>query len=403
MHSTTPSIHTLEKAANEFLPKLHGKLPMPRFEIVDNHQSPWLGRCTWQPGEPNTVIEIQRNIFGDEKTLRRVVAHELCHHCDYLTNELTAFEKDPKSFSVHEKYRDGHGPSFHKIAAMLNSVYGKNFVVDKSDAAMNLEQVADYMVLLMRDKGGRIYWAVSEHPTEEQKSKVSKYLSGQYDQREYKLTKSKDPLLSHGTSIGDGFSTPKPGRDQINETLGERLLELWEHGATVPPPHVAHASNELDVFVPRVHKTTLFAGGSVFYVQSSYTTEFEAVANTDSFNAIAKPLTAKNIQIVYPIMEARKAAKLPTRLHLKIPNQLYGIIELEFEVTGANISFLVFADYKGTVSLDIMEGSNRRNLFTDDAVPTLFDGQASTVFTNIFARIRKPLFETMQEHDLDIA
>lgn len=403
MHSTTPSIHTLEKAAHEFLPKLHGKLPMPRFEIVDNHQSPWLGRCTWQPGELNTVIEIQHSIFGDEKTLRRVVAHELCHHCDYLTNELTAFEKDPQSFAVHEKYRDGHGPSFHKIAAMLNSVYGKNFVVDKSDAAMNVEQVADYFVLLMRDKGGRIYWAVTEHPTEEQKEKVSKYLSGQYDKREYKLTKSKDPLLAHGTSIGDGFSTPKPGRDQINETLGERLLELWEHGVTVPPPHIAQAASEPEVFVPRVCVEAMFADGSVFYVQSSYTTEFEAVAHSDNFNALAKPLAARNLSSIYPIMEARKAARLPTRLHLKVPNQLYGIIELEFEVTGSNLSFLVFADYKGTVSLDIMEGSNRRNLFTDDAVPTLFDGQAATVFTNIFSRIRKPLLETMQEHDLDIA
>lgn len=402
MHNTTPSIHTLEKAAHEFLPKLHGKLPMPRFEIVDNHQSPWLGRCTWQPGEQNTLIEVQRSVFNDEKTLMRVVAHELCHHCDYLTNELVAFEKDPQSFSVHEKYRDGHGPSFHKIAAMLNSVYGKNFVVDKSDAAMNLDQVPDYFVLLMRDKGGRIYWAVSKSPTEDQKEEVSKYLSGQYDHREYKLTKSKDPLLSHGTTIGNGFSTPKPGRDQINETLGERLLELWEHGVTVPPPHIAHASDESDVFVPRVRKTTLFAGGSVFYVQSSYTTEFMAVASIDKFNVLAKPLAAKDKQILYPIMEARKAVKLPNKLHLRIPNQLYGIIELEFEVTDTSLSFLIFADYKGTVSLDIMEGSNRRNLLTEDAVPTLFDGQPAQVFASIFAKVRKALIEAMQDHEIDI-
>lgn len=404
MQSLTPSINTLERVAKEFLPKLPGKLPMPRFEIKSDFHSPWLGRCDWTPGEPNTTIEIQKSIFADSDTLRRTVAHELCHHCDYLTNKLSEFEKDPKSFDLHERYHDGHGPSFHKIAAVLNSVFGRSFVVDKGDMAMNVDHVPEYLVLLMRDKGHRIYWSVSHHPTEEQKKHISDVMSQKFDHREYKLTRSTDPLLAKGSPIGDSFSTPKPGKDPINHTLVDRLVELWKHGASVPPPHMAHASSDDTLFVPRTRTQAFFSNGQVFYIQSSYTPEFIAVANMDRFNLIALPLSKKDPNIAKPIMEARAAARLPKNLRLTFPGQLHGVIELRFDVIDSHISFVLFVKHDGEIGIDIMEGSNRRNLALFDRGRSLWDKASTitTMFTDVFSTVRSTMIAAMQDNELKI-
>lgn len=397
-----PNEHTLEQVSHEFLSKLPGHLPMPKFELKSDYHSAWLGKCEWMPGERNTTIFVQKSIFADKDTLRRVVAHELCHHCDYLTNELPAYEKDPKTFSIHERYRDGHGSSFHKIASLLNSVYGKNFVVDKSDLAMDLEKVPEYTVLLMRDKGNRIYWAVAEHPSEEQLTHIADLLTQKFDHREYKLTKSTDPLLAKGSSIGESFSTPKPGKDPVKNALVSRLVELWKNGETVTPPHVAHSSEEDSIFVPRERKVTIFAQGSVYYVAESFSSELGQATAYDKYNLIAGPLAARNVAIVKPIMEGRIAAKLPKNLKLKVPGQLYGSIELEFCVPDTDISFLVIASARGEIKLDLMEGSNRHNVFTRDMKQSLWEAAPSQVFTAIFVTIKHALIEQMRQLGMQI-
>lgn len=401
MDSTIPSTRVLETVAKEFLAKLPGHLPMPHFEIKSDYHSKWLGKCEWTPGQENTTIYIQKSIFSDKETLRRTVAHELCHHCDYLMNKLPEFKKNPEAFAISDAHTDGHGTSFHKIAATLNSVFGKGFIVDKSDMAMNLDHVPEYSILLMKDKSGRIYWSVAPHPNEEQRKHITDMLTAKMDQRDYKLTTSTDPLLFKGTHIGSGFSTPKKGKSPINTALVERLVDLWKHGKAASLPHEAHASED-DLFVPRNRVTSIFSGGSVFYAHSSYNPEFVAVANMDKFNAVAGPIAKRDSSIARPVMAARIETKLPRNLKMTFPGQLHGIIEMQFDVVGSDVAFIVYADHLSNVGIDIMEGSNRQQLATG-AVRGLWDAPSVTaVFSMIFSFVRKHMIEAMQDRELKV-
>jgi len=93
-------LQKIDTIVNELMTVLKPGLPTPKIKI-NNQQGNTLGFCHWQyglkEGKPfwwgNTEIEIQKRVTTDERTLRRILAHELAHSEDFLVNEVAALEK----------------------------------------------------------------------------------------------------------------------------------------------------------------------------------------------------------------------------------------------------------------------------------------------------------------------
>lgn len=125
--------HGLRRLADGYLFVL-GKhdLPSPRFVVRDNLDVKWLGRCVHPHDAPNTLIEIQKAVLSDGDTLVRVVAHEIVHHVQFLTDP-------PTQAQIKYNLWDGHGQDFERYAAMINEHEGRvDFVTKKSDQSYSL-------------------------------------------------------------------------------------------------------------------------------------------------------------------------------------------------------------------------------------------------------------------------
>lgn len=230
----------VNKVVAELLPMLGNNLPTPKIKIVNSPRSGWLGRDSWRSTfkdgqtswDETTEIEVQRSAIGDENTLRRVLAHELCHHADSLVNDLGELKK--YGFHAYRKLlkmKDMHGAGWKAFANIFNAKFGADFVTPKSDASYAVEHVnlRPYNMLLWKS-GEKIYFCVSSRIT----PKIRKYVDvATTASNEYKFLITAEPRFVHGATIGSGWSYVKP-----SDTEGaEKLRELWDKTpATVSRP-----------------------------------------------------------------------------------------------------------------------------------------------------------------------
>ena len=131
-----------EDRARHFLALLgHPKMALPKFVIVDrlNTRERWLGLCTLHGsdvaayltrGTPfTTTISLQRAVLPDEYTFERTLAHEICHHVEFMTydrQELIGLREGWKRVS--------HGERFKELGARINEALNDSkFVTEKSD------------------------------------------------------------------------------------------------------------------------------------------------------------------------------------------------------------------------------------------------------------------------------
>lgn len=129
----------------------------PDVMLRDNVGSRWLGRWSmkWKLGLPERpVIEVQRSVLADPRTLERVVAHEVVHHAQYLRLDPSEFEL--LKLGVRPV---GHGKSFHEIAAVLNEKVGDGFVTEKSDTEYVVAPSGKRILMLISPtRIGRLGW-----------------------------------------------------------------------------------------------------------------------------------------------------------------------------------------------------------------------------------------------------
>ena len=128
-------------------------------EIVLQHDtgSRWLGRWSmkWKAGLPGRpVIQIQRSVLSDPRTLERVVAHEVVHHVQYL--QMDPSEIELLKLGIRPV---GHGASFRQIAEILNAKVGEGFVTEKSDQEYVVQPSGRRILLLISPtRIGRLGW-----------------------------------------------------------------------------------------------------------------------------------------------------------------------------------------------------------------------------------------------------
>lgn len=128
-------------------------------DIVLQHDtgSRWLGRWSmkWKGGSPGRpVIQIQRAVLSDQRTLERVVAHEVVHHVQYL--QMTPAEFNLLRLGIRPV---GHGSSFRQLAAVLNAKIGEDFVTETSDQEYIVAPSGKRILLLIsQTRAGRLGW-----------------------------------------------------------------------------------------------------------------------------------------------------------------------------------------------------------------------------------------------------
>ena len=202
----------------------------PRTKIVNRTGTTWLGRCLTSidkdrnltPNSVNSVIELQKIITEDDNTLKRVVAHECCHHATYSSICNKKSSSDAKLVWTSEGH---HGPIFFQMAAKINAVFGADFVTKQSDENFVLSEGKPVYLFLWK-QGDKVSWSWSARPSAQQIAYITDKVAR--DPQNYKLIKSTDHTLqTPGGRIGDGsFSKKTPEGRQM-------MLDLFNSGTDI--------------------------------------------------------------------------------------------------------------------------------------------------------------------------
>jgi hypothetical protein len=200
--------------------------PRPAVALRDHLGYGWLGRTIWRPWQPETtLIEIQRAILDDDRTLERVVAHEMVHH----RNDTTQTASDFALLKLGIR-PEGHGHRFLEGAARINAVMGEGFVTRTSDQShVKTPSTREYLILIssLRSRHGQFgwAWAVRLGPVAKEWV-VRKIAEGS------RLVRVRDDRWAHkGPKIEryGRYGLPTEPED------AEMLRQLYERGETVTP------------------------------------------------------------------------------------------------------------------------------------------------------------------------
>jgi hypothetical protein len=193
------------KWLDKFFPEY--SLPTPTIKLVRHTDPKWNGRTTYSSKDPSTTtIELQKRILGDERSLDRVLVHELIHHVDFIVNKGGE--------------GDAHGKFFKEQAERINAIMGEGYVTETSDASIVAEdKLVDFYVLITPAYNKKGYmFAKALQPSPKQKKYIDQEVA-----RGAKVVKSRDrKFLGRTADIGKGWSVPK---DDDWQDLLKRLYE----------------------------------------------------------------------------------------------------------------------------------------------------------------------------------
>jgi hypothetical protein len=180
--------------------RLLGVTELPKVQIRDNLGSKWLGRMTWQRGKPN-VMEIQASVLGDDATLERIVAHEMCHHVEFL-----GFTEAEIKAIKHGIRPASHGSRWQELAAKVNAARGAGFVTKTSDQSYAVSTEAKpYFMLIAHYDGSTLGYAIAVRISPRQRSFMDRRLA-----EGAKLIQTTDATWAKGAAkIGAGWSIPR--------------------------------------------------------------------------------------------------------------------------------------------------------------------------------------------------
>lgn len=215
-----PTLENIDASIEAYIAKYMDLLGIagasPIVKLRSNLGSKWLGRSTWSTKSPHTtLLELQQSILGDDRTLERVIAHEMIHHRD----ALAISDKDLTLMRVGIK-PEAHGASFREGAARINAVMGSGFVTELSDKEyVRTPSQKKFLVLITPHSHGRFGWAWAARLSPEAKTYVDEQIA-----RGSRLVYSTDDRWTRGTKIKryGGYSLPKSDEDVA------RLQELYQ-------------------------------------------------------------------------------------------------------------------------------------------------------------------------------
>ena len=194
--------------------QIAGKPPL--IKLRSNLGSKWLGRSTWSTKQPDTtLLELQTSILGDDRTLERVIAHEMIHHRDALAltqNDIALVRIGIKPAA--------HGASFREGAAIINAIMGPEFVTAVSDQEYkHTASTKKFVMLISPLPNGKLGWAWATRIGPKAQSRVDKEIADGA-----RLVHTSDDRWTRGAKIEryGGYSLPR------NDQEAALLKELYE-------------------------------------------------------------------------------------------------------------------------------------------------------------------------------
>lgn len=152
----------------------------PELVIRDRATSTWLGR--YSSGE--CLIEIQKRVLFHEKSMERVIAHEVAHHADFLCRRKS------KGITTCRPIDLDHGPKWQFFVDKINRAMGKDFVTVLPVDIVRAPETKPYVLMISRQF---LVPLVSETSTFEPLVVTNAY----------QITpRMREFLLKHGSSIG---------------------------------------------------------------------------------------------------------------------------------------------------------------------------------------------------------
>jgi hypothetical protein len=206
----------IDKYVNKYGEMLFAR-SSPRIAVKDNLGVNWLGRTHWSTREPDvSLIVIQRRALADERSLERVVAHEMIHHVVFTNNPAWTISM------VRQKRFEGHGDEFMKFASMVNRRMGEGFVTEKSDESyISAPETKPYILAIVPRGQGQYGWAWAVRLT----PKAARYFEYLREKRGAILVRTTDPRWAKkGPRLGEsrGIGVPQNVEDQ------EELRKVYE-------------------------------------------------------------------------------------------------------------------------------------------------------------------------------
>jgi hypothetical protein len=202
----------VKKVMRELLTKHWGEfdLPMPDVKLVNQARATYLARCIWRRGGTNTRIEVQRRATGDPKTLRRVLAHELVHHWEFLHLDQS------KALALQQlgiRSPDEHGPEFMQQAERINAMEGADYVTEGSDESYDTSVVPPFYILVQphRDTSNFGY-TTAIRPSKKQKAAIA-YKAASLQAKLFRITDSQFFAGSYPIGGYGGYGLPH-GKDK---------------------------------------------------------------------------------------------------------------------------------------------------------------------------------------------
>jgi len=179
----------------------------PTVKLRSNLGSKWLGRSTWSSRRPHTtLLELQQAILGEDRTLERVIAHEMIHHRDALAisaNDLVLMGVGIKP--------ESHGASFREGAARVNAVRGPGFVTEFSDKEYrHAPSLKKFFVLITPLPNGLLGWTWAARLGDKAKDWANDLVA-----RGSRLVQTTDERWTRGRKIVryGGYSVPRDSQE----------------------------------------------------------------------------------------------------------------------------------------------------------------------------------------------
>lgn len=211
------SLEKIDAYVTKYMKMIGGNTPRPKIAIK-NSVAQWLGQTHYSTAHPETtLIEIQKRILDDEKTLERVVAHEIVHHVNMMSMTTSDFSllrlgiKPPGT---------GHGEKFMALAKIINNVMGKDFVTRESDMTYVVGDTKPFTLLIEPVMKTRLGYSIAVKISADAKTVIERK-----KELGAKTVTSTDSRWIGGVRIKKygGVSLPPQGSE--NEKL---LRELYE-------------------------------------------------------------------------------------------------------------------------------------------------------------------------------
>jgi len=215
-----PKLEEISSRIDDLVTKYMGILEIhgarPTIKLRSNLGSKWLGRTSWTSRQPDTTtVELQTSILADDRTLERVVAHEMVHHRDSIS--ISPTEMALLKVGIRP---DSHGANFREGAARINAIMGPGFVTKESDKEYKHSAPAkDFLVLITPLPRGKLGWQWAARLGPKAKVSVDEHVA-----KGSRLARSTDVRWTRGAKIEryGGYSMPRDDEEAAE------LVRLFE-------------------------------------------------------------------------------------------------------------------------------------------------------------------------------